>query len=104
MHSFINRSAQFYKAIIGCLMLLVIQPSLCAQQQKGDLDQDKNIIKQQTSLVTVDVTVTVTELVPEKFRARLRCECSVGGEIVLDGEALVKVPSKNAEGRPQPRL
>jgi 3-hydroxybutyryl-CoA dehydratase len=53
---------------------------------------------------TVDVTVTVTELVPEKFRARLRCECSVGGEIVLDGEALVKVPSKNAEGRPQPRL
>ena len=53
---------------------------------------------------TVDVTVTVTELVPEKFRARLRCECSVGSEIVLDGEALVKVPSKNAEGRPQPRL
>jgi 3-hydroxybutyryl-CoA dehydratase len=53
---------------------------------------------------TVEVTVTVTELVPEKFRARLRCECSVGGEIVLDGEALVKVPSKNAEGRPQPRL
>jgi 3-hydroxybutyryl-CoA dehydratase len=53
---------------------------------------------------TVDVTVTVTELVPEKCRARLRCECSVGGEIVLDGEALVKVPSKNAEGRPQPRL
>jgi 3-hydroxybutyryl-CoA dehydratase len=53
---------------------------------------------------TVDVTVTVTELVPEKFRARLRCECSVGGEIVLDGEALVKVPSKHAEGRPQPRL
>jgi 3-hydroxybutyryl-CoA dehydratase len=53
---------------------------------------------------TVDVTVTVTELVPEKFRARLRCECSVGGETVLDGEALVKVPSKNAEGRPQPRL
>jgi len=53
---------------------------------------------------TVDVTVTVTELVPEKFRARLRCECSVGGEIVLDGEALVKVPSENAEGRPQPRL
>ena len=53
---------------------------------------------------TVDVTVTVTELVPEKFRARLRCECSVGGEIVLDGEALVKVPSKNAEGRPQPRF
>src|SRR5262245_48563148 len=43
---------------LGCLMLLVIQPGLCAQQQKGDSDQDKNIIKQHTSLVTVDVTVT----------------------------------------------
>jgi len=58
MNSFINRSAHFYKAIIGCLMLLVIQPGLCAQQQKGDADQEKNIIKQHTSLVTVDVTVT----------------------------------------------
>ncbi len=58
MNSFVNRSAHFYKAIIGCLMLLVIQPGLCAQQQKGDSDQDKNIIKQHTSLVTVDVTVT----------------------------------------------
>jgi Ca-activated chloride channel family protein len=58
MNVFINRSAQFYKAIIGCLMLLLIQPGLCAQQQKGDSDQDKTIIKQHTSLVTVDVTVT----------------------------------------------
>jgi 3-hydroxybutyryl-CoA dehydratase len=53
---------------------------------------------------TVDVTVEVKELVPEKFRARLACTCSVAGEVVLDGEALVKVPSKQAGGRPQPRL
>lgn len=53
---------------------------------------------------TVEVTVTVTELVPEKSRARLACTCAVEGETVLDGEALVKVPSKNASGRPQPRL
>ena len=52
----------------------------------------------------MDVTVTVAELVPERQRARLACTCKVGDEIVLDGEALVKVPSKNAEGRPQPRL
>jgi 3-hydroxybutyryl-CoA dehydratase len=53
---------------------------------------------------TVDVTVEVKELVPEKFRARLACTCSVAGEAVLDGEALVKVPSKHTSGRPPPRV
>ena len=53
---------------------------------------------------TVEVTVQVTELVPEKTRARLACTCSVDGEIVLDGEALVKVPSKASGGRPPPRV
>jgi len=53
---------------------------------------------------TVDVTVEVRELVPEKFRARLSCTCTVEGEVVLDGEALVKVPSKQSGGRPKPRL
>src|SRR6202048_4444774 len=41
---------------------------------------------------TVVVTVTVAELMAEKSRARLSCICTVDGEIVLDGEALVKVP------------
>ena len=53
---------------------------------------------------TVDVVVTVAELIPEKFRARLTCICSVDGEVVLDGEAWVKVPSKKAGGRPLPRV
>src|SRR6187397_1763987 len=57
---------------------------------------------------TVTVTVTVAELVPEKSRARLACVCAVGGEVVLDGEALVKVPknaSKDDKGtRPPMRL
>src|SRR5579872_2087818 len=48
---------------------------------------------------TVDVEVIVTELMPEKFRARLGCTCSVGGETVLDGEAWVKVPSSKAAPR-----
>ncbi len=43
---------------------------------------------------TVTVVVTVAELMPEKSRARLACVCKVGDEIVLDGEALVKVPGK----------
>ena len=47
----------------------------------------------------VEVTVTVAELMPERRRARLACQCSVAGETVLDGEALVKVPTK-AEADP----
>jgi len=53
---------------------------------------------------TVEVTVSVAELIPEKFRARLTCRCSVGDEVVLDGEAWVKVPSRKSGGRPLPRL
>jgi 3-hydroxybutyryl-CoA dehydratase len=53
---------------------------------------------------TVEVSVKVAELMPEKTRARLACTCTVGGEIVLDGEAWVKVPSKDAGGRPPPRI
>lgn len=52
---------------------------------------------------TVDVIVAVIDLVPEKHRARLSCTCKVGDEVVLDGEALVKVPSATAE-RPLPKL
>lgn len=53
---------------------------------------------------TVDVSVTVAELMPEKFRARLDCRCAVGDEVVLDGIAWVKVPSRERDGRPLPPL
>ena len=53
---------------------------------------------------TVDVSVLVSELMAEKFRARLTCACAVAGQVVLDGEAWVKVPSKEAAGRPPPRI
>ena len=53
---------------------------------------------------TVEVSVVVAELIPEKLRARLTCTCSVEGETVLDGEAWVKVPSRKAGGRPLPRV
>ncbi len=43
---------------------------------------------------TVTVSVEVVELMPEKNRARLACECRVGDTVVLDGEALVKVPTR----------
>ncbi|MDB5512442.1 MAG: MaoC domain protein dehydratase [Enterovirga sp.] len=48
---------------------------------------------------TVEVKVEVVELVAEKKRARLSCVCTVDGEVVLDGEALVKVPSRDEAGR-----
>ena len=53
---------------------------------------------------TVTVTVTVAELMPEKSRARLACVCKVGREVVLDGEALVKVPKEEKGKRPVMRL
>src|SRR5580704_11456553 len=53
---------------------------------------------------TVTVTVTVAELIAEKSRARLACVCAVDGEIVLDGEALVKVPRGEKGKRPLMRL
>jgi 3-hydroxybutyryl-CoA dehydratase len=53
---------------------------------------------------TVEVQVAVTELLPERSRARLTCTCSVDGECVLDGEAWVKVPSRESGGRPLPRV
>ncbi|MCC6778519.1 MAG: MaoC family dehydratase [Hyphomicrobiales bacterium] len=53
---------------------------------------------------TVVVTVTVAELVPAKSRARLACVCTVEGEVVLDGEALVKVPSEKASKGKRPMM
>src|SRR5947199_7532131 len=52
----------------------------------------------------VEVTVTVAELIPDRHRARLACTCTVAGEIVLDGEALVKVPAAADTKRPLPRI
>jgi 3-hydroxybutyryl-CoA dehydratase len=41
---------------------------------------------------TVDATVEVVELIEPKQRARLSCRCKVGSTVVLEGEALVKIP------------
>jgi 3-hydroxybutyryl-CoA dehydratase len=53
---------------------------------------------------TVEVTVTVKELISEKRRARLACVCKVDGAVVLDGDALVKVPARPEGGRPGLRV
>jgi hypothetical protein len=37
-------------------------------------------------------------------RARLTCICAVDGEVVLDGEALVKVPSAKAAKGKRPMI
>ena len=47
---------------------------------------------------TVDVSVEVAELIPEKSRARLACKCSVDGEVVLDGEAWVESSVETGDG------
>jgi Ca-activated chloride channel family protein len=53
-----NYSARIYKALIGCLLLLASQPGVRGQQQSPGNDQDNNIIRQRTSLVVVNVSVT----------------------------------------------
>lgn len=42
--------------------------------------------------------VEVAELVPERRRARLACECLVDGKLVLEGEAWVAMPPARKAG------
>ena len=54
---------------------------------------------------TVLVTVTVKELIRQGAQARLSCVCAVGRKVVLDGEALVRVPrDRSKHGRPIMKL
>ncbi len=50
---------------------------------------------------TVEATVQVTELIKHGHRAKLSCRCAVGSTVVLEGEAIVKIPSR-PEARPRP--
>ncbi len=45
---------------------------------------------------TVYATCTIKELFPEKTRVLLDTKCYVGDKVVVDGEALIKVPSKHS--------
>ena len=46
---------------------------------------------------TVDATVEVVELNAERQRARLHCQCKIGNTVVLEGEAVVKVPRRDQD-------
>ncbi len=45
---------------------------------------------------TVVTTVKITELIPDKKRAKFECVCAVNGKPVLTGEAMLMVPSRAA--------
>ena len=45
---------------------------------------------------TVHASVTVNEILPEKGRVALTTVCTVGGKVVIDGDALV-MPTSRAE-------
>ena len=45
---------------------------------------------------TVHATVTVKELIPEKRRVTLTTVCTVGGKVVIDGDALVMPTSRKS--------
>jgi 3-hydroxybutyryl-CoA dehydratase len=44
---------------------------------------------------TVYAVVRVKELMPEKTRALLQTQCFVKDTLVIDGEALIKVPARS---------
>jgi 3-hydroxybutyryl-CoA dehydratase len=46
---------------------------------------------------TIDATVEVVDLSEQRLRARLQCTCKVGNTVVLEGEAIVKVPRRQQE-------
>lgn len=58
MRLFKNQSAFILSALIGCLLLLAIEPGVSGQQQKLNPDQGQEVITQRTSVVTVNVSVT----------------------------------------------
>jgi len=43
---------------------------------------------------TVHARVTVTDIIPEKRRVTVKTVCAVGDTVVIDGEALLMVPSR----------
>ncbi len=43
---------------------------------------------------TVEASVVVSELIAPGHKVKLSCRCSVDGVVVLEGEALVKVPPR----------
>lgn len=43
---------------------------------------------------TVTARATITEIIPEKRRVIMRTTCSVGDTVVLEGEAMLMVPSR----------
>jgi 3-hydroxybutyryl-CoA dehydratase len=45
---------------------------------------------------TVTARVTVAKLMPERKFAELHTVCTVGGKVVIDGEATVMVPSRRS--------
>lgn len=43
---------------------------------------------------TVSAACTITKLIPEKRFIELKTVCSVGGKVVVDGEATIMVPTR----------
>jgi 3-hydroxybutyryl-CoA dehydratase len=49
------------------------------------------------------LSVEVAELIPASRRAKMHCECIADGKVVLDGEAVVMVPSRHGRSGDAPR-
>jgi hypothetical protein len=73
-------------------------------QKRRSAAPGKNIARKNIAQRRLGAPDNGAEPVPESQRARLTCICKVGDEVVLDGGALVKVPSAAKSKRPLPKL
>jgi 3-hydroxybutyryl-CoA dehydratase len=48
---------------------------------------------------TVEASVEIVELSEKGNRAKLACQCKVGDVVVLEGEALVKIPARASQAK-----
>jgi 3-hydroxybutyryl-CoA dehydratase len=58
------------------------------------LDQSLRFVAPVKIGATVTATVEITALNPDRKRAKLKTICTVGADVVIEGEAYVQVPSR----------
>ncbi|BCL75707.1 3-hydroxybutyryl-CoA dehydratase [Jeongeupia sp. HS-3] len=93
------RETRFGGRIIHGMLTAALVSTVIGTRMPGPgviyLSQNLRFLKPVKIGDTVTATASVSELFPDKQRARLTTVCSVRGETVLDGEALVWVPRRS---------
>ena len=73
---------------------VVVEPGTRSATTDADGRFEITGVPTQLGDLTVTARATVSELDPARNRATLRTTCTVGSTVVIDGEAVVLVPSQ----------